>query len=1356
MRGFYAISNVTYLSNSIKLNTKDLLRYNENTNSWSYLHTQDVFVPKFIVSLTDPSVIYYQDMSGYRTIGKSTNGGEDVYTQSGYSPTSLVNGVSTHGDIRDLELVSSSNLGEFDVVISGTDGGVLYCEQANTNTNNYNMSWENRNGEGLSITEFWGVGSVKYGKEFVALGAQDNSKFSLIDGVWRNSFGGDGYDAIITHQNEIIMQINFPIQNMSTDYGDSYNASLVNYGGMRAQANTTDHSNGGLVPWDNNLWWKYTKWPTQQVANGDMYVGRYDLAKKDNASTTFNWISNFNTFGVDPYSVLVDIAINEKNDDQIYAVFDQHIFRTLDGGTNWTDLAGGVPLDPWGDPDDGFRTIIIDPSNANNVWIGLDGMGHDDAENEGSFKNRVVRSTNALNPDPALVIWEDYSLGLPAFPVEEIIFEEGSNQRLYVATDVGVYYRDATMNNWECFTHGMPGIAISDIAINYCNRTIYAATHGRGMWSADLLPSDYAVVEDVSPLQTDTWSTDRVLKGSVKIPSGHRLTINNATIGMMADAKIIVEPGAELIVNNSTITSECGGFWSGIEIWADANATNQLGNFPNRQVGKVILENSTISNAEDAISMFKQQPFTKGGGLVVAKNTHFLNNRRAVEMALFENYTVNGKVFDNLSSFKNCVFEIDENYRFDIKYPHTTMVSAFGTRGVKFLGCDFINNSKKDLSLIGVYMYDSKFTIASLGIQDPSTFTHLKSGVSSLKAAYDYNFVVKEAQFTDCKFGVVANGIQNASITQNTFTTTDFFMYTSPVAVFLENANGFIVEENTMSNNVLGLSTPGFVSPFQGDDRGLVVKNAGIGSNTIYKNTFNGLNISNAANGVNYNPNFINRGLTYKCNQMNGSKSKDFSIYGGAYSGIAGAQGATGDPADNMFTNGINGNDGHIANVATNRMDYYHRADAGGYVFEPTQISSSVTTHLDPLNFDDSQHCLSHNDNGLSGLPSALLLPAKVGQWKTSFSSGKTAFDQAKYVYVSTIDGGDTYALLNTVQSTNTQTAWEMRNDLIGSSPLSLEVIFQVMEEDFLSNALLHDVLMENPHAVRDEEVMFQLENKTTPMPAYMINTLLGIYEMQTQKDILEAEMANEMMKMGTAANFLYVHWSSDSLDPDNDSVLVMAQGLNTEIGDWKAVEYLVSKGNADEANALISAMPSKYELANWNLTNYNAKKTYFDYVINVTQNNQLALYQPSPLQVQTLQQMANDSDNYAGRLAQNQVLWAQGKIYWPVIEEEPSFKKAAKNPRQLREVSSLPMLEVYPNPATNYVTLRGVNVNEEMEAVMHIINASGVVVRVKTGQLGPNQEVNIKTQDLASGHYFVLIYQNKQLLQKLAFEVLH
>ena len=72
-------------------------------------------------------------------------------------------------------------------------------------------------------------------------------------------------------------------------------------------------------------------------------------------------------------------------------------------------------------------------------------------------------------------------------------------------------------------------------------------------------------------------------------------------------------------------------------------------------MGRLNITNSTLANAVTAISVDKPGTYVLGGGFVTAVNTHFLNNRKAVSMASFENYSTSGSVMDNFSSFKNCL-----------------------------------------------------------------------------------------------------------------------------------------------------------------------------------------------------------------------------------------------------------------------------------------------------------------------------------------------------------------------------------------------------------------------------------------------------------------------------------------------------------------------------------------------------------------------------------------------------------------------------------------------------------------------------------------------------------------------------
>jgi hypothetical protein len=57
---------------------------------------------------------------------------------------------------------------------------------------------------------------------------------------------------------------------------------------------------------------------------------------------------------------------------------------------------------------------------------------------------------------------------------------------LYIGTDIGIFYRDATLGDWVPFRNGLPSVPVSDLEINKGNGVIRAATYGRGLWSSTL------------------------------------------------------------------------------------------------------------------------------------------------------------------------------------------------------------------------------------------------------------------------------------------------------------------------------------------------------------------------------------------------------------------------------------------------------------------------------------------------------------------------------------------------------------------------------------------------------------------------------------------------------------------------------------------------------------------------------------------------------------------------------------------------------------------------------------------------------------------------------------------------------
>ncbi|UTW66936.1 T9SS type A sorting domain-containing protein [bacterium SCSIO 12643] len=1251
-----------------------------------------------------------------------------------------------HDDVRDIEIIIRNGVEEIWVA---HDGGLhRSTDQGST--------WilEHKN---MTIGEYYDVGIAESHSDIIA-GALDIGTHWNKNGVWFGFLrGGDGSPALFFDDDE-----NYGLFHVN---GDPYYFDRQN-----EQAFTIAFSQS-----NNEVFMGCPQ--IQNPVHGDRaLLGQYDLFEYDlTAHKNVNFQTSFVTQGPPIYTKLSNFGNNKitgiamsHSDENVIWVSNVRtgennasLYKTTTkggpSGTDWTDMSSTLTIGSnhilnYNNGDQHITDVLVDPDNQNHVYLSISGVV------PGAYK--VVRSLGGGNS------WADFTGSLPNVAVHELeMIDAYPNNVLLAATDLGVYYRVLDNNSdWECYNNGLPPTIVKNFEVKYCTRELYAATIGHGIYKADL--SDLWPQKKVGTGgATVNWTTNQTFYSDVVVEEGATLNITGATISMAGGAKIIVKKGGKLNVSNSILTSYCDAFWGGIEIWSDPNAQTQYCN-SGCLVGKVVIQNSTIEKADIAINSDQDGVYVNGGGVINATNVHFLNNRKAIAFAKFENHSPGtSTVMDNASRFKDCIFEIDANYMFDVKPPRDQMITAWEVRGVQFYGCDFKNTSGQPLEVAGIYLHNAHFVVTDYCTNSnipctshkKSTFKHLASGITALSTGLDYHFVVDHAEFTDCRFGVATSAVDYAVVTNNHFEITNDFLFHKPTAIFLENSDQYTVQENFIENTMINYSPPEppVGIPFLGDDRGIVVKNSGAGNNAIYKNTFKEVYVGNTAFGTNFNPGEPNKGLEYGCNELAGSKYRDFNVYTiDQPGGIAGAQGGNNRPVDNMFTSNIVNPEGHIANDGANPIIYYHRADDGGYVFEPLKISGNVTTSQVNITFNINDHCPSRLGNVMDQNPKGLATGGRSLLIRNDFDGALNAYSQAKYVYVSTIDGGDTYGLLNSVQSSNAQTAWDLRTELINASPLSIEVIMETIEEGVLSNALLHDVIMVNPHAVRNEEVMHVLETKTNPMPAYMINTLLGIYEGQTQKDVLEAEMASAMQDAREAMRQIYVDWRADSIDPYDDSLLIYNQQLHTPEADWNSVAYLVTRGNLEDAQIVKNAIPGKFELGDWATNQYDVLNDYYNTWINLIQND--AVQNPSESQKSALEQLAAQPELKGGRMAKNYLMWLNEETYWPVLPDALAGKKAWRNPRAPRVETPQKTMEMYPVPANSYVTLKMQNIEAQTSVQIQVINTAGQVMLTHRDQVQNGMVINLMTQNLAPGSYFVLIYQNEVLFEKQPLEVIH
>ncbi|MEA2240161.1 MAG: hypothetical protein QOC81_4885 [Thermoanaerobaculia bacterium] len=81
--------------------------------------------------------------------------------------------------------------------------------------------------------------------------------------------------------------------------------------------------------------------------------------------------------------------------------------------------------------------------------------------------------------------WQSITSGIPAIPVRGVVRHPRNARQLYAATDAGVYESNDGGLNWVTSSQGPDDVAVDEVAFVTGSERLLAATHGRGLWTAD-------------------------------------------------------------------------------------------------------------------------------------------------------------------------------------------------------------------------------------------------------------------------------------------------------------------------------------------------------------------------------------------------------------------------------------------------------------------------------------------------------------------------------------------------------------------------------------------------------------------------------------------------------------------------------------------------------------------------------------------------------------------------------------------------------------------------------------------------------------------------------------------------------
>ncbi|MDO5980232.1 PKD domain-containing protein [Flavivirga spongiicola] len=425
----------------------------------------------FAVSDTNSNLIINGSLDTYR----STNGGTSFtkVTNWIYNQSTGVGGNFVHADNREIEVVNGNiYMGTDGWLVKSTDGGLNY-EILTYGVGNHEIY---QHGMGVSQSD----------DNTLVIGVQDNGTSIWYDGKWNHWKGGDGGTSMIDHSDKNII------------YGSLFNGDFkrTDTGGLTSgRVDLGDTKPGTLPP--------LIQHPTESetIFLGE---GSGQIWKSINKGGTWDVIGDL---GVS--DVIDEMAISPSDPNYIYTSVKNRIWRTTDGGTNWSEITGTLPSFV-------IKGIAIDYDDPNHVSVCFTGYG---------------ANTKSYETTDGGTTWSNNSTGLPNLTTSDIVYGNSSNNALYIATDIGVYYTDDSLSEWKAFGLGLPNVVVNDLEIQHSSQRLYAATWGRGVWSAELVGEEEPPTSRFGVDFQDVYEGDTLnfIDKSIGFPSSWSWTFEGGT-----------------------------------------------------------------------------------------------------------------------------------------------------------------------------------------------------------------------------------------------------------------------------------------------------------------------------------------------------------------------------------------------------------------------------------------------------------------------------------------------------------------------------------------------------------------------------------------------------------------------------------------------------------------------------------------------------------------------------------------------------------------------------------------------------------------------------------------------------------
>jgi hypothetical protein len=834
----------------------------------------------------------------------------------------------------------------------------------------------------------------------------------------------------------------------------------------------------------------------------------------------------------------------------------------------------------------------------------------------------------------------------------------------------------------------------------------------------------------------ETWDFPIQFYQDVLVKSGKTLTIK-CEVRMPIQGKIIVEPGANLIIDGGVLTCAWPeSMWQGIEVHGDRTKSQSL-TLGVQYQGKVIMKNNAIiENALEGISTIKVDgnnlDWNYTGGIIQAENSRFIDCRRAVQYLSYQNFNPStGSPMNNLGFFKNCSFLTNGQLKEPTAFPYA-FVSLYDVKGVRFLGNAFVNSASFSENLgvkgMGIVSIDAKFSVIPYctstlpvggtcptndlmknSFHDLSYGIHSSGGMSSLNA-----ITVSKSDFHNNDFGIYIKTLDYCTITENNFDVgqnNSFDTY----GLYIDNSTGYKVEGNNFTTTHNGTI-------------GSYINNSQYFANSVYRNNYNKLQVGNIAAHDNFdNANYV--GLKMNCdNFTNGTYDIAVLPSTNVLTDIFPFQGICTGNSAKLVRNS------YSATCAGSDNQYFVDKSSGVYILH----KNSIEVDREPA--CRSVYVLASDCSGIT-FDATNDCPSTLGTSLHSINANVTAIKNSITPLQALLDEGNSNYLISSIYSS--LPAGDLKNILLAKSPyLSDEVLIKYLQIPHTPpyGNLKQVIIANSPVTESVKTVLEQIylpSGVRSEIDAAQIG-LSGRFNLEAQ--LADLKFSKDLLVSDKIRLFLNDTIISNPLD----SVIAILKDENRIKIRSKLIDAYIAKKdfvNAQHEIMNLRSEPGMSEIADFK-----------DLLITLYQSIEGCYKMKSDTYLKSkIEDWANGCDKETCKNAQALLQ----KVFETNYKEEVLLPNSATRSmvQQASAIDKKVWSKVFPNPAQNTVNFKieiQENLINSMIVISDLVGRKIFTIQVEDASL----PIELNVTEFTNGIYFYSVYNNNILLETEKFTI--